>query len=73
MSNSKKLILLSNLKKNKKLSDNKKNKKSEYFFIKSKEIDKLKNPNKGNIFIYFLPDNDYQFFRFTGKKWIEIN
>lgn len=73
MYNTSKLILLNNLKK-------KRNKKpsvvtdisSEKFVIQSKELDKLKNPLKGQIFVHFVNDNDIHFFRFTGKEWIEI-
>lgn len=73
MYNTSKLILLNNLKK-------KRNKKpsvvtdisSEKFVIQSKELDKLKNPSKGQIFVHFVNDNDIHFFRFTGKEWIEI-
>lgn len=74
MYNTSKLILLNNLKKKKR------NKKpyvvtdisSEKFVIQSKELDKLKNPLKGQIFVHFVNDNDIHFFRFTGKEWIEI-
>jgi len=40
--------------------------------IKSNEINKLKNPSKGQIYVHINTDNDYLFYRFDGKIWIEI-
>ena len=33
---------------------------------------KLKNPEKGQLFVHLDDDDEYYFFQFDGKKWIEI-
>ena len=40
--------------------------------VKSKEMIKLKNPEKGQLFVHLDDDDEYYFFQFDGKKWIEI-
>lgn len=40
--------------------------------IKSKEMEKLKSPIKGQLFVYLDDLNNYFFYQFTGKSWIEI-
>jgi chromosomal replication initiation ATPase DnaA len=40
--------------------------------IKSKEMEKLKSPIKGQLFVYLDDFNNYFFYQFTGKSWIEI-
>ena len=36
-----------------------------------KEVDKLKNPKNGQIYVY-LQNDDYLFYQFNGKEWNEI-
>ena len=40
--------------------------------VKSKEMIKLKNPEKGQLFVHLDDNDEYYFFQFDGKKWIEI-
>lgn len=40
--------------------------------IRTKEMDKLKNPIKGQLFVHLDESEDYYFFQYDGKKWIEI-
>jgi len=40
--------------------------------IKIEEIDKLKNPSKGQLFVHIDNEKNYFFYQFTGKKWIQI-
>lgn len=40
--------------------------------IESNEINNLKKPKKGQIYVHLENDNEYQFFRFNGKEWLEI-
>ena len=61
MLNRSKLILL-NVKKNKKNKIN----------TISDELEKLRNPSKGQIFIHFIDDKHFSLFRFNGKEWLEI-
>ena len=77
MSNISKIILLQKYSK----SNSKKNKpepiiesKIENYFekIKSNEINKLKNPSKGQIFVHLDNQDNYFFYRFNGKEWLEI-
>lgn len=35
------------------------------------EIDKLKNPKNGQIYVH-INNNDYSFYQFNGKEWHEI-
>ena len=35
------------------------------------EINKLKNPKKGQIYVHII-NNNYSFYQFNGKKWDEI-
>lgn len=35
------------------------------------EIDKLKNPKKGQIYVHII-NNNYSFYQFNGKEWDEI-
>ena len=79
MSNSLKLILIqsNNIKNIKNIKNNKNTIESnihtsEYDIIKSNEVNKLKNPSKGQIYIHIDDDDEYLFYRFTGKNWIEI-
>jgi len=40
--------------------------------IESNEINNLKKPTKGQIYVHLEDTDEYQFFRFNGKKWLEI-
>ena len=40
--------------------------------IKSNEMEKLKSPIKGQLFVYLDDNNNYFFYQFTGKSWIEV-
>lgn len=40
--------------------------------IENAENEKLKNPKKGDIFVYSDNNEDYFFYQFTGKKWLEV-
>ena len=40
--------------------------------IEKAENEKLKNPKKGDIFVYSDDNEDYFFYQFTGKKWLEV-
>tara|TARA_B100001287_G_C22449283_1_gene419694 strand:- start:345 stop:578 length:234 start_codon:yes stop_codon:yes gene_type:complete len=75
MSNNLKLLLLKKKSKKNTKTNIKKDKTDEQIFedylIKSGEINKLKNPKKGQIFIYFLDDTNFQVLRFNGKSWIK--
>jgi hypothetical protein len=42
------------------------------FKIQEKEIEKLRNPSKGQIFIHFIDTNNFNLYRFNGKEWLEI-
>ena len=43
------------------------------FKIQDKEIEKLRNPSKGQIFIHFIDMDNFNLYRFNGKEWLEIN
>jgi|UniRef100_A0A6C0IUR0 hypothetical protein len=47
---------------------------TEYNSIKSNEINKLRNPSKGQIYVHINDDDndEYLFYRFDGKIWLEI-
>ena len=76
MLNANKLILLKNNRVRKEISkrylDNNIILDTEINKIKSNEINKLKNPSKGQIYIHLEKEDKYLFYRFDGKKWIEI-
>ena len=36
------------------------------------QINYLKNPEKGQIYIHIENEDQYRFFQFNGKKWHEI-
>jgi len=40
--------------------------------VRVKEIEKLKNPNKGQLFVHLDQKSQYSFFQFNGNQWIEI-
>ena len=68
-----KLLLLKQ--KNKNLTTKIENNKFELeknFEIQAKEIEKLRNPSKGQIFIHFIDTNNFNLYRFNGKEWLEI-
>ena len=74
MLNRSKLILL-NVKKNKKNKINTKSVEKNIindFKINYDELEKLRNPSKGQIFIHFIDDKHFSLFRFNGKEWLEI-
>lgn len=73
LNNSMKLLLLKQ--KNKNLTTKIENNKFELeknFEIQAKEIEKLRNPSKGQIFIHFIDTNNFNLYRFNGKEWLEI-
>ena len=70
MNNYAKIVLLKNKKKEKVKKFNKINQTLEQ--IKTEEIDKLKNPIKGQLFVHIDNNQNYFFYQFTGKKWIQI-
>lgn len=45
----------------------------EKFKIQDKEIEKLRNPSKGQIFIHFIDMNNFNLYRFNGREWLEID
>lgn len=75
MSNNLKLLLVNNNKKilKKNTNINASNLPSnEFNTIKSNEINKLKNPSKGQIYVHLTNDDEYSFYRFDGDSWLEI-
>lgn len=75
MSNNLKLLLVNNNKKilKKNTNINASNLHSnEFNTIKSNEINKLKNPSKGQIYVHLTNDDEYSFYRFDGDSWLEI-
>ena len=71
MLNRSKLILLS--RKNKKFIEKSPNNNIlKDFKIHEKEITKLKNPSKGQIFIHFVDADNFNLYRFNGKEWLEL-
>ncbi len=40
--------------------------------IKNSEDEKLKNPKKGDLFVYADNYDEYFFYQFSGKKWLEV-
>ena len=75
MSNNLKLLLVNNNKKilKKNTNINTSNLPSnELNIIKSNEINKLRNPTKGQIYVHLSNDDDYLFYRFDGNSWLEI-
>ena len=40
--------------------------------INNEELKKLYNPKKGQIFIHFISNTCFNFYRFTGTQWIYI-
>jgi len=73
LNNSMKLLLLKQ--KNKNVATKIENNKFEIekkFEIQAKEIEKLRNPSKGQIFIHFIDTNNFNLYRFNGKEWLEI-
>lgn len=39
--------------------------------LKDNEIEKLKNAKKGQIYVH-IQENDYLFYQYNGKSWLEI-
>lgn len=60
MTNFKILLLKKNKKNNNRTLD-----------VTSNKTEKTKNPVKGEIYVH-IDQNDYFFYQFNGKKWIEI-
>jgi len=42
------------------------------FNINNEELQKLHNPKKGQIFINFISNTCFNFYRFNGNQWIYI-
>lgn len=73
MSNNLKLLLVNQNKKIlKKNNDNLDTMSNEYNIIKCNEINKLKNPTKGQIYVHITNNDEYSFYRFDGIQWLEI-
>ena len=70
MSNQLKLLIIKNSRKKKHEPKIKFNKFIEE--VKAKEMIKLKNPEKGQLFVHLDDKEEYYFYQFNGKEWIEI-
>ena len=68
MSNIYKILLV---KKNKLQKNNQLSSDNNLLNLKNNEIEKLKNAKKGHIYVH-VQENDYLFYQFNGKSWIEI-
>ena len=68
MSNIYKILLV---KKNKLQRNNELSSGKNLLNLKSNEFEKLKNAKKGHIYVH-VHENNYLFYQFNGKSWIEI-